>query len=76
MWFQIQCDQHRFVYVEKSAELRDRIPANVDRALKLDVITQEDTKGCHQGVDVLNSIRSFVAATPCQPAQPAEKNGK
>ena len=49
LWFQIQCDQHRFVYAEKSAALRDRILANVDRALKLEVITQEDTRGCHQG---------------------------
>ena len=32
LWFQIQCDQHRFVYVEKSAELRDRILANVERS--------------------------------------------
>lgn len=76
LWFQIQCDQHRFVYVGKSAELRDRILANVDRALKLEVITQEDARGCHQGMEVLSSIRKFVAATPCPPAQPAQKSGK
>jgi hypothetical protein len=76
LWFQIQCDQHRFVYAEKSAQLRDRILANVDRALKLDVITQEDVRGCGQGTAVLDSIRKFVAATPCQPARPPQKNGK
>ena len=76
LWFHIQCDQHRFVYVEKSAELRDRILANVDRALKLAVITQEDARGCGQGTAVLNSIRKFVAGTPCQPAQPPQKNGR
>ena len=76
LWFQIQCDQHRFVYVEKSAELRDRILANVDRALKLAVITQEDASGCGQGTEVLNSIRKFVAGTPCRSAQPSQKNGR
>jgi hypothetical protein len=39
------------------------------------VITQEDTRGCHQGTEVLNSVRKFVAATPCQPSQPARKKG-
>ena len=57
-------------------DVKSRILANVDRALKLDVITQEDARGCHQGTEVLDSIRKFVAATPCQPAQPAQKNGK
>ena len=76
LWFQIQCDQHRFAYREKSAELRDRILANIDRALKLEVITQDDAKGYGTGVAVLNSMRKCVAATPCQPAQPSQKNGK
>ena len=76
LWFQIQCDQHRLAYREKSAELRDRILANIDRALKLEVIAQDDAKGYGTGVAVLNSMRKCVAATPCQPAQPSRTNGK
>ena len=60
LWFQIQCDMQRF-WSTKSPELRNRILANIDLALKLEVIAKDDACGYGSGNSVLNALRKQVA---------------
>jgi hypothetical protein len=59
LWFQIQCDIQRF-WADKSPELRSRILANIDRALQLEVITQDDARSYRNGALVLNALRQQI----------------
>jgi hypothetical protein len=66
LWFQVQCDHQRFS-VEKSPELQKRILANIDHALKLDVVRGDDACGYGTANGVLNQIRTAVAASVPKP---------
>ena len=60
LWFQIQCDMRQFA-VEESACLRNRILANIGRALKTEVITQDDaSNGYVTGARCLNALRQQI----------------
>jgi len=61
LWFQILCDQ-QWLSVEKSARLQKQILDNIDRALKLEIVVQDDGRVCDTAAQTLKRIRHEVAA--------------
>jgi hypothetical protein len=56
LWYQTQCDIERY-WIERSPALKERIIASLDRALKLEVIVQDDLSGYRSASSLLSRFR-------------------